>query len=163
MKTYTTRYQSPLGELTLSGTDDGLGAIYFPVHKHAPEDRKSWQERSEHFEDVSQQLDEYFRGRRRKFDLKLAPQGTPFQLQVWSELQKIPYGTTISYGELAQRIGKPKASRAVGMANGRNPLSIIIPCHRVIGKNGKLTGYGGGLSNKQALVELELGKRLLQP
>jgi methylated-DNA-[protein]-cysteine S-methyltransferase len=101
------------------------------------------------------QLEAYFAGKLDNFNLLLSPQGTPFQQRVWSELQNIPYGETISYGELARRIGNPKASRAVGLANGANPLSIVIPCHRVIGANGKLTGYGGGLPIKEKLLALE--------
>lgn len=101
------------------------------------------------------QLNEYFRGEREEFDLPLALGGTSFQQRVWSELQQIPYGTTISYGELARRIGQPTASRAVGLANGQNPISIIVPCHRVIGSTGKLTGYGGGLERKKLLLQHE--------
>ena len=157
MNIYTTVYDSPLGGLTLTSQDNALSAIYFPVHKHAPEDRDSWIDSPQHFSKVCRQLDEYFLGKRQSFELELAPRGTDFQLRVWSELQNIPYGETIHYGELARRIGNPKASRAVGMANGRNPLSIVVPCHRVIGKNGKLTGYGGGMSNKEALLQLEQG------
>jgi methylated-DNA-[protein]-cysteine S-methyltransferase len=110
-------------------------------------------------EDVAAQLREYFAGRRRKFDLGLAPQGTPFQIDVWNALLEIPYGATISYSELAGRIGRPKSVRAVGAANGANPIPIIIPCHRVIGANGTLTGYGGGIERKQWLLALE-GQRL---
>lgn len=109
--------------------------------------------------DVRKQLDEYFAGRRREFTIELAPKGTAFQIAVWNELLKIPYGDTISYSELAMRIGKPNAVRAVGTANGANPIPIIIPCHRVIGANGSLTGYGGGIERKQWLLALE-GRRL---
>ena len=105
------------------------------------------------------QLEAYFRGELRAFDLPLAPRGTPFQLRVWAELRKIPYGATISYGELARRLGDPNLTRAVGAANGANPISIIIPCHRVIGADGSLTGYGGGLDVKRGLLELERGPR----
>jgi len=103
------------------------------------------------------QLEEYFSGKRKTFDLPLSPHGTTFQLKVWNELRKIPYGKTRSYGEIAVKAGNPKASRAVGMANNRNPIVIIIPCHRVIGSNGSLTGFGGGLDLKQKLLELERG------
>ncbi|HEY2249817.1 MAG TPA: methylated-DNA--[protein]-cysteine S-methyltransferase [Planctomycetaceae bacterium] len=109
---------------------------------------------------VSEQLTEYFAGRLQKFDVCLAPAGTPFQKKVWQELCRIPFGVSISYGELARRIGQPTASRAVGMANGRNPISIIIPCHRVIGANGTLTGYGGGIERKKWLLEHESLVRL---
>ena len=108
------------------------------------------------FADAREQLTAYFAGKRQSFDLPLQPHGTEFQLQVLEELQKIPYGTTASYGEIAQRIGRPKAVRAVGAANGRNPLPIVIPCHRVIGSSGDLTGFGGGLPTKEALLRLEL-------
>src|SRR6185295_10503338 len=111
------------------------------------------------FEDVVAQLNEYFAGTRRQFELPLAPAGTPFQQRVWAALLDIPYGQTISYGELASRIGQKSASRAVGLANGSNPLPIVIPCHRVIGANGKLTGYGGGLPIKERLLALERGDR----
>jgi len=116
-----------------------------------------WERHDRAFEDVTTQLTEYFEGRRRAFELPLAPEGTPFQLRVWNALLDIPYGETISYGELAARIGDRSASRAVGLANGSNPLPIVIPCHRVIGSNGKLTGYGGGLAVKQQLLALERG------
>ena len=113
------------------------------------------------FADVVAQLTEYFAGTRRQFDLPLAPEGTPFQQRVWSALLDIPYGETISYGALASRIGSKSASRAVGLANGSNPLPIVIPCHRVIGANGKLTGYGGGLAIKECLLAHERGERRL--
>ena len=106
-----------------------------------------------------EQLDEYFAGKRQTFDLPLKPVGTPFQLACWQALQTIPYGQTVSYGEQAARVGKPKACRAVGMANHRNPISIIIPCHRVVGKNGSLTGYGGGLAAKEYLLKLERDRK----
>lgn len=107
------------------------------------------------------QLTAYFKGALRHFEVPVAPQGTAFQQQVWSALQQIPYGETLSYGELARRLGNPKAVRAVGLANGANPISVIIPCHRVIGSNGSLVGYGGGLATKQALLALERGQRTL--
>jgi methylated-DNA-[protein]-cysteine S-methyltransferase len=110
---------------------------------------------------VTQQLREYFAGTRRQFDLVLAPQGTTFQQTVWRALQDIPYGETTSYGELARRIGDVKATRAVGLANGANPIAIVIPCHRVIGAGGALTGFGGGLPTKRALLDLEQGQRTL--
>lgn len=102
-----------------------------------------------------EQLGSYFAGDRHEFDLPLAPAGTPFQLQVWAALREIPYGTTISYGELARRVGDPRAARAVGLANGRNPIAIIVPCHRVVGTSGALTGFGGGLARKRTLIDLE--------
>ena len=110
---------------------------------------------AEPFAQTKEQLNEYFQGKRNEFDLPLLMKGTDFQKQVWAELLGIPYGTTISYGELASRIGNANGSRAVGLANGRNPISVIVPCHRVIGSNGSLTGYGGGLANKLTLLRLE--------
>lgn len=109
------------------------------------------------------QLDEYFAGERRDFDLPFAPIGTPFQHRVWEELRRVGYGETITYGELARRIGAPNAARAVGLANGKNPISILIPCHRVIGASGKMTGYAGGVERKIALLDLERGESLLTP
>jgi methylated-DNA-[protein]-cysteine S-methyltransferase len=120
-----------------------------------------WRESPDAFDDVVSQLTEYFAGHRQRFELTLAPEGTPFQLRVWRELQDVPYGVTISYGQLAARIGQPRASRAVGLANGSNPLPIVIPCHRVIGADGTLTGYGGGLPIKERLLALERGARRL--
>ena len=110
--------------------------------------------------DVARQLGEYFAGKRRRFDLELAPEGTPWELEVWRKLVEIPYGETLSYAELARRLGRPEAVRAVGAANGKNPISIVIPCHRVIGSDGSLTGYGSGLEVKAALLGLERGERL---
>jgi methylated-DNA-[protein]-cysteine S-methyltransferase len=140
-----TVFESPVGPLTIRVNDEGaLEEIWFGVRPgHRPSDL------------VIDQLNEYFAGRRREFDLPLAPRGTPFQLACWNELQRIPYGDTISYSELARRINNPSAVRAVGSANGANPIPIIIPCHRVIGANGTLTGYGGGLHIKRALLALE--------
>jgi len=113
------------------------------------------------FDDVAKQLDEYFAGKRKTFDLPLAPKGTPFQLSVWNELLAIPYGSTRSYQEVANAIGRPAATRAVGAANGANPIPIVVPCHRVIGANGSLTGFGGGIDVKRRLLALEAGERLL--
>ncbi len=146
-------YVSPVGTLMLVATERGLSGLYPDGHAATPE--ADWQRDSAPFRDVRQQLDEYFAGKRRDFDLPLDMQGTPFQLKVWEALLTIPFGETVTYGEQAQRIGQPKASRAVGMANGRNPVSIIVPCHRVIGKNGTLTGYGGGIAMKRFLLDLE--------
>lgn len=145
---------SPVGQLLLTG-EKSLESLHFPVGKTRMDPQNDWVEDPDRFETAKCQLAEYFNGRRQEFDLKLAPQGTEFQKQVWKQLVKIPYGQTISYGELARRINNPKASRAVGLANGKNPISIIIPCHRVIGANGSLTGFGGGLEVKQYLLDLE--------
>ena len=145
--------ESPVGRLLVARDTAGVRFIHFRPHKPAAR----WERHDAAFDDLGTQLTEYFEGRRRAFDLPLAPDGTPFQLRVWNALLDIPYGETISYGELAARIGDRSASRAVGLANGSNPLPIVIPCHRVIGSNGKLTGYGGGLAVKQQLLSLERG------
>jgi methylated-DNA-[protein]-cysteine S-methyltransferase len=155
---------SPVGELTLAANDDGLAAVYFEQHKygHSVDERRDWT-RDDHgsnpasraLEAARHQLTEYFAGRLRAFDLPLAPTGTRFQHHVWSELRQIPFGATSSYGELARRLGDPGAARAVGAANGRNPLSIVVPCHRVIGANGSLTGFGGGIERKRWLLAHE--------
>lgn len=146
---------SPVGMLTLAATDDGLHAIEFPRNRH-PANRAGWAEgRHPVLELAARQLGEYFAEERRAFDLPLAPRGTDFQRVVWLALAGIAYGETISYAQLAQRVGKPTAMRAVGAANGRNPLPIVLPCHRVIGADGSLTGFGGGLPTKQFLLELE--------
>lgn len=149
-----TYYESPIGSLLLTGQKK-LESIVFPKSKNRQKPPPDWTSNEKFFHPVIDQLDAYFKGRRFEFDVPLELKGTKFQKRVWKELAKIPYGVTISYGELARRIGNPKASRAVGMANGKNPIPIIIPCHRVIGKNGTLTGFGGGLDVKQALLDLE--------
>ncbi|WP_304437824.1 methylated-DNA--[protein]-cysteine S-methyltransferase [Pseudoxanthomonas sp. Root630] len=146
---------SPVGPLTLAATDEGLHAIEFPRNRH-PADREGWLPGDNRvLELAARQLDDYFAAKRRDFDLPLAPRGTDFQRTVWMTLAGIGYGETISYAQLAQRVGKPTAMRAVGAANGRNPLPIVLPCHRVIGADGALTGFGGGLPTKQFLLELE--------
>ena len=155
MTTYYCYKESPIGRLLLAGDGEYLSLLGFPTGSMARSHEQGWIEGPEVFAEVIMQLDEYFSGERREFDLPLAPEGTEFQQQVWDGLLQIPYGTTWSYGELAQHIGNPKASRAVGAANGLNPIPIIIPCHRVIGSNGKLTGFGGGLETKQFLLQLE--------
>jgi methylated-DNA-[protein]-cysteine S-methyltransferase len=143
--------ETPIGGLGLTGTDDGVETISFHADR-CPTDRAAFF--------VIQQLDEYFRGERRTFDVPLTPKGTPFQLAVWHELLTIPYGETRTYAQIAQKIDRPAATRAVGAANGANPIPIIIPCHRVIGSSGKLTGFGGGLGVKRALLDLECGAEL---
>lgn len=150
---------SPIGDILVAGDADGLKFVGFPSGKGRLEPESSWQLDNSGFEDVKQQLAEYFAGTRTRFELKLAPNGTPFQLQVLAALQQIPYGETRSYRDIATGIGKPNAVRAVGAANGRNPLPIVIPCHRVIGADGSLTGFGGGLPTKRFLLELEQGTR----
>ena len=161
--TYYTEMESPLGTLILRGTARGLTGLFMEVHRHGPEERqrRDWQRDDRLFTDARAQLEEYFAGKRQVFTVPIDREtmgGTDFQRRVWAGLEAIPYGVTISYGELARRIAHPAAVRAVGLANGRNPLSIIVPCHRVIGANGKLTGYGGGTERKRQLLELEKGK-----
>jgi methylated-DNA-[protein]-cysteine S-methyltransferase len=146
---------SPVGPLRLIADAGGLREMCFEVESHPTVMQPEWVRASQPLARAHRQLDEYFAGTRQTFELTLNPHGTSFQLAVWMQLRRIPYGTTISYGELARRIGNPAASRAVGAANGRNPLSIIVPCHRVIGSTGKLTGFGGGLPTKQFLLALE--------
>lgn len=146
---------SPIGELLLFGDGVALQGLYMDCHEVWPQKQPDWRWDLAPFKAVIAQLDEYFERRRRVFELPLAPQGTAFQQRVWAALLEIPFGVTISYGELATRLGDPKASRAVGLANGRNPISLIVPCHRVIGANGNLTGYGGGLDRKEWLLRHE--------
>ncbi|MCH7662833.1 MAG: methylated-DNA--[protein]-cysteine S-methyltransferase [Chloroflexi bacterium] len=146
---------SPLGPILLASDTDGLRLINFQTGSRTVAISPDWQENAEVFSDTVAQLGAYFMGDLTEFELTLSPQGSPFYREVWRELERIPYGRTLSYGELAERVGRPKAARAVGAANGRNPLPIVIPCHRVIGRDGSLTGYGGGLRFKKALLELE--------
>jgi len=153
-KKYWTTMKTPFGELFIAGRDGRLTDVLFRrSRKGFP--GPLWERSDKQFVEVKKQLKEYFSGKRKKFDLKLAPEGTPFQLAAWRQLRRIPYGKTISYGEQARRIGNSKASRAVGGANGENPISIIVPCHRVIGADGRLTGFGGGIGLKRKLLELE--------
>lgn len=160
MLTLFTTIESSLGQLLLACDEAGLREITFPRNGRAATADREWHQDASAFVETVRQLRAYFAGELQDFDLPLAPQGTPFQQGVWNELCKIPYGETTSYGELARRINNPNACRAVGLANGSNPIPIIIPCHRVIGANGKLTGYGGGLPIKEKLLALE--KRQLQ-
>jgi methylated-DNA-[protein]-cysteine S-methyltransferase len=150
-----TEIGSPVGRLLLVADRDGLRHIGFLDGQGALGREPDWKASREPFGEAVRQLKAYFAGELHTFALDLALRGTPFQMTVWSQLCKIPYGRTISYGELAASIGKPKASRAVGLANGANPIPIVIPCHRVIGANGQLTGYGGGLPIKEKLLALE--------
>jgi len=148
--------KTPVGDLLIAGEEDVLCFIGFPEGSMRLEPELDWIFSDKPFANAREQLTAYFAGERKTFNLPLRPNGTDFQLQVLDELQKIPYGTTVSYGDIANRIGRPKAVRAVGAANGRNPLPIIIPCHRVIGASGDLTGFGGGIPTKKALLRLEL-------
>ena len=153
-------HATPIGRLLLVGEQDDargvrLSGIYMEQHRHGPAVDPSWAEDSLAFGDVARQLDEYFAGMRATFDLPLAPAGTPFQRRVWAELASIPPGKTVTYGELARRVGHPGAARAVGAAVARNPISIVVPCHRVVGSDGTLTGYAGGVARKAFLLALE--------
>lgn len=152
---YFTSMESPVGPLFLAGTDDALHFVSFAASRRAMRPRSGWKQSSNPFIEADRQLRAYFARELRKFDLPLALDGSEFQLAVWQRLQSIPYGKTISYGELARDIGKPEAARAVGLANGQNPIPIVIPCHRVIGSDGSLTGFGGGLPLKEKLLRLE--------
>ena len=149
---------SPIGPLTLVAEDGALTGLYMQAQRHAPEHvvlGDPGDPAAEPFASAASQLTAYFAGQLTTFDLPLAPAGTPFQRRVWTALQAIPYGQTWSYGQLARKIGSDSASRAVGLANGRNPIAVVIPCHRVIGSDGSLTGYGGGLDRKRFLLDLE--------
>ncbi|CAE6951311.1 methylated-DNA--[protein]-cysteine S-methyltransferase [Vibrio sp. B1FLJ16] len=160
MKTIYTEMPSPLGKVTIQTSSEGLVGVWFETCTTKPD---VLGERDEHHPILTQavaQLEEYFSGLRNEFDLPLAAAGTDFQNQVWHALTNIPYGETWSYQDLANAIGNPKAVRAVGMANGKNPISVVVPCHRVIGKSGKLTGYAGGVERKQRLLALEQGQPL---
>jgi len=152
-------HETKVGRLLVAGDEDGLKHISFLEGKHGITPERDWREDSSYLSEPIRQLELYFQGRLRQFTLKLAPRGTAFQLEVLRALQEVPYGETISYGELAKRMGRPKASRAVGAANARNPLPIVIPCHRVIGSDGSLVGFGGGLDIKQKLLDLEKAHR----
>lgn len=151
--------ESPVGPLTLAGNDKALTNLHMQDQSHPPTGRDAWVLDEQAFPEVVDQIDAYFAGELTEFDVTLSLEGTPFQQQVWSALQDIPFGETVSYGKLAARIGQPTASRAVGLANGRNPIAIIVPCHRVIGSTGTLTGYAAGLDRKQKLLDLEQSHR----
>jgi methylated-DNA-[protein]-cysteine S-methyltransferase len=148
---------SPLGRMCVRGDGEFVTGLFMPQHKGWRGPGASWRKSDESFAAAREQLAEYFAGERQQFDVSLKLVGTAFQLRVWQELVRIPFGTTITYAQLAQRLGNPTASRAVGNANGRNPISIIVPCHRVIGADGKLTGYAGGVDKKQWLLAWEHG------
>lgn len=157
MKTYFTFFRSPIGEIMLTSNGRALTGLYNENARHSPSVSAAWEENDglSIFETAKLQLREYFDGERTAFDLKFETGGTPFQQEVWNQLLKIPFGETLTYGEIARQIGRPKAVRAVGAANGKNPISIMIPCHRVIGLDGALTGYAGGLERKSFLLSLE--------
>ncbi len=147
--------KSPVGDLLIVADDTALRMISFREGRYPGRVADGWRKGGVVVADAREQLDEYFQGRRRRFDLPLAPSGTPFQLSTWTALRDIPYGATRSYGQQARAMGQPRAVRAVGAANGRNPIPIVVPCHRVIGGDGRLTGYAGGLDIKKFLLDLE--------
>lgn len=157
MTVYYTLLDSPIQQLTLMSDGEFLTGLRMIERRHAPEMTSAWKhdDAAAPFAEARKQLRAYFNGELTEFDLQLSLPGTDFQQRVWQELQRIPFGATLSYGEMARRIGNPNASRAVGAANGRNPISIIIPCHRLIGSTGKLTDYGGGLERKAWLLAHE--------
>ncbi len=160
MRTHTV-IDSVLGPLTIVAEDGQIRCLYMDLQRHRPDDDELGEpdprgREVEPFKAAADQLEAYFAGELTTFDLPLAPRGSGFQQRVWAALQEIPYGRTESYGELAERIGSPGGARAVGLANGKNPIGIVIPCHRVVGSNGNLTGYGGGLNRKRRLLDLEL-------
>lgn len=170
MRTTFTFFATPLGELVLTATETGLTGIYFPTSRHGPPplDGSEWSpddgsgSAAEILALTCRQLGEYFARTRTRFEIPLSPAGTQFEQRVWASLQAIPYGTTLSYGALARQLGDPRATRAVGAANGKNPIPIVVPCHRVVGAHGELTGFGGGIDRKRWLLEheralLELG------
>ncbi len=157
MTTYYCYEKTPIGDLLLAGNSEQLELLGFPNGKMQRRHDTDWKKDSLAFEETRKQLASYFAGELKSFDLELSPTGTEFQRSVWEALTEIPYGETWSYGQLAKHIRRPKASRAVGAANGMNPIPVIIPCHRVIGSSGKLTGFGGGLETKRFLLSLENG------
>jgi methylated-DNA-[protein]-cysteine S-methyltransferase len=156
-------YESPMGRMMIVANDRELSGLYFVDQKYYREVENDWLRDPLHtvVRDTKREMGEYFAGQRRQFDLPLAAEGTPFQARVWKAISSVKYGTTITYLELARRAGHPDAIRAVGTATGRNPITIIVPCHRIIGSDGSLTGYAGGLERKRALQELEIGARPL--
>lgn len=155
MTTFCATMLSPVGELLLTASAGGLTGIYLPGERREPE--PDWELDPPRFADCIEQLDEYFAGGRVEFSLPLAAPGTAFQHEVWNELLAVTYGTTITYTELARRVGRPRSIRAVGGANGRNPLCIVVPCHRVVGVDGSLTGYSAGIESKRWLLDFERG------
>lgn len=163
MTVYFDQFDSPIGPLTVAGDGSALVHILFAENRHEPKARNEWVRDAAPVRDARQQLLQYLHGERTRFDLPLAPRGTAFQLRVWHALAAIPFGQTWSYLQLARHLDHPTATRAVGAANGRNPLPIVLPCHRVIGRDGSLTGFAGGLPTKSALLALEQRQAALLP
>lgn len=160
---YYSHYESPVGQLLLVGDGNNIHRIDFATTCRPVTPKTSWEFNASIFRTLTNELDAYFNGHLQRFSVTVAPNGSAFQKKVWDALQKIEYGQTCTYADIARSIGKPTASRAVGSANGRNPVSIVIPCHRVIGTNGTLTGYAGGISTKQWLLSHEAGEQPLFP
>ena len=156
MRYYDT-FQSPQGGMLLLADDEGLAGVFFDRQKHHPGKQADWKKHPDDkfLRQAKRELAEYFAGKRTRFDVALSPAGTPFQRTVWKAISSVRFGETISYGELARRAGHPGSARAAGAATGRNPIGIIVPCHRIMGANGSLTGYAGGLERKRALLALE--------
>ncbi|HWA82291.1 MAG TPA: methylated-DNA--[protein]-cysteine S-methyltransferase [Fimbriimonadaceae bacterium] len=152
---YYDTFDSPIGTLLATSDGERVTGIYMENHKGGPIIGPEWRRDPGRFAETRRQIGEYFAGRRRAFDLPLALSGTPFQKQVWDELLAIPYGGTTTYGAIAKKLGDPNASRAVGTAVGRNPISIVVPCHRVLGSSGAITGFAGGVDKKRQLLDLE--------
>ena len=150
-------YDGPCGRMLLTADDKAITSVSFIGQKYAPRVQRDWQRDARHapIRQAKRELAEYFGGRRRRFSVKLAPEGTPFQRAVWKAIAQVGFGRTIAYAELARRAGRPGSARAAGAATGRNPIGIIVPCHRIVGSNGTLTGYAGGLAKKRALLALE--------
>jgi methylated-DNA-[protein]-cysteine S-methyltransferase len=156
-------YESPHGRMLLVAREEGLAGVYFEGQKYHPQIAPEWRRNPRHttLATARRELAEYFHDGRKRFETALAPEGTPFQMRVWRAISSVDFGTTITYGELARRAGVPGSARAAGAATGRNPLTIIVPCHRIVGASGQLTGYAGGLARKRALLALESGMREL--
>ena len=154
---YYDYFDSPQGRMLLVSSDAGLSGVYFARQKYFPKKEKTWSRDARHapLKQAKRELAEYFSGKRMRFDVALAAEGTPFQRAVWKAIYTVAFGKTISYGELARRAGSPGSARAAGAATGRNPISVIVPCHRIMGADGSLTGYAGGLARKRALLRLE--------
>lgn len=154
---YYDRFESPHGGMLLVASDQGLAGVYFDRQKHHPRMQADWKKSPGHrlLRQAKRELREYFAGKRKRFQVALAPDGTPFQRAVWKAISTVRFGETITYGKLARRARHPGSARAAGAATGRNPLGIIVPCHRILGSNGSLTGYAGGLQRKRALLALE--------
>ena len=161
---YYDSYESPQGRMLLVATEDGVSGLYFDGQKYFPETAKEWKRDGRHapLKQAKRELAEYFAGGRKRFEVALSPEGTPFQRAVWKAISTVRFGDSITYGELARRAGHAGSARAAGAATGRNPISIIVPCHRIMGSDGGLTGYAGGLDRKRALLALEsVGRDLL--